>query len=265
MGIIDRLSLGCYAFFMDKKIYFLVRKNSNSEKRLFYVENEILAEICNRFFNKNCRFSYEVQKLSLSELELLKIQFSSVKKINSFDDFITLQIHTETQEPRKQTKNSTFVKLNNFWYKLDSAFPLENAVLYDYSGKPIKANASSLEKKQAENWSKLDWSNTKVLGKYETGLLSPSGEFYGCDLKFMEQCANFVLNMSLKQLSKLGFVQINAVNHQHKKELIAYPVLLYQGLSNLTNAQVRFLRQKNVLYYKEYFVESTNLTFDLTR
>lgn len=248
---------------MHNKIYILVRKNNENEKLLFYVENEVLAEICNRFLNKNCKFSYAIQRKVFDDLEYLKFQYLNLKKIKNFDEFVQQQIHSQTQEPRIDKEISTFVKLNNLWYKLDDAFSMEHAVIYDFYNKPHKVNATVLEKQQAENWSKLDWSNTKVYDNYETGLLSPSGKFYGCDLKYMEQCANFVLHMTLKQLSKLGFVQINAVKHQHKKELVAYPVLLSLTASSLTEAQLNFLEKRNVAYHHDYFEENQNVKQDL--
>jgi hypothetical protein len=104
-----------------------------------------------------------------------------------------------------------FVFIYDLWWRIkDENSPLYNVKLYNYNDSNCgNHDVSKCKIVFADNWDKLDWSNTSILSnKEKTGWLSPSGKFYGCDYRNHAIQALLVHHKKEDELEKLGWIKI---------------------------------------------------------
>lgn len=134
------------------------------------------------------------------------------KYYSTADEFINM-IKNEI-ENRKfyklKTHSNAFVKVQNYWWKLDVNTPINRATVYNYfGGKQSDINLTNKQIVEANDWSDLDWKGTDVYDdSFKTGWLSPEGEFYGCSNEEHLQQSHFVHKKYENELEQLGWIKI---------------------------------------------------------
>lgn len=96
------------------------------------------------------------------------------------------------------------------WVEYDQNTPIYNATIYNFAGGMNSGNdLTGQEIVEAESLYDLDWSNTELLSdKFDTGWVSPAGDFYGCGYSSHELQAKYVHKKTERQLEQLGFIKI---------------------------------------------------------
>ncbi len=158
----------------------------------------------------------------------------------------------------KDKSKKAFVKIDNFWWRLSLTTPLDKATVYNYSGGHMsEIDCTKKEIVEAEDWEFLDWKGTVLYDDhFNTGWLSPSGDFYGCDYRAHYMCALMVLRQDDKKLEEKGYIRITkSIN---KDELSAQiPYFLNHTYPKPTKKQMDYLagsKIKNINHLlKEYY------------
>lgn len=123
------------------------------------------------------------------------------------DDFDKLLNSKKKELPMRH-----FVMFEGYWWEYDPKDSLKSATLINsYGGRNSFCDIRFCNTAIANDRSELDWRGTCVYDnkKYLSGWLSPKGEFYGCDYRSHEVCANYVLHKETYQLEAEGYIKIN--------------------------------------------------------
>lgn len=121
-------------------------------------------------------------------------------------DFDTLKQYA------KQSKQMSFVKVDNNWWHWDETTPKDNAKLVAFGVKHQKSKVTNIEKLdivKADDWYSLDWHGTAVLGdEFVTGWLLPDGTFFGCEYHLHDVQAHVVHRKEEREMEMAGCVKI---------------------------------------------------------
>ena len=149
--------------------------------------------------------------------------------------------------------SSAFVKVQNYWWKLDTNTPLNNATIYNYFGgcqSNIDLNGKLII--EADDWSDLDWKGTDVYSdSFKTGWLSPDGDFYGCSNEEHLQQAHFVHKKYENELEQQGWIKIrrDLTKPSQVTALLSYN--MKGELIRPTYKQVEYLKDSEINNYEE--------------
>ena len=122
------------------------------------------------------------------------------------DDFDKL-LHSKKEVPMRH-----FVMYEGYWWEYDPKDSLKSATLINpMGGRNSFCDIRFCKTAIANDRTELDWKGTCVYDntKYLSGWLSPKGEFYGCDYRSHESCANYVLHKESYELEREGYIKIN--------------------------------------------------------
>lgn len=116
-----------------------------------------------------------------------------------------------------------FVKIDNYWWELNTKTPLNKATVYNRAGgRMTEVDITNNTIAQAKDWQYLDWSGTWILSdKYQTGWLSPEGKLYGCDYRCHSTQADFVHNKTEFELESAGWIKLS-YSFGNPDKLMAY-------------------------------------------
>lgn len=192
----------------------------------------------------------------------------------TFDSFLDFKKYLEKKiEIEKtaiyytpKTDGITFVKVDNYWWELDTTTPLSSATIYNrMGGKQTELDLTNAQIMEAQKWSDLDWKGTSVYdNKYQTGWLSPQGKFFGCDYTNHTSQAKLVHNLTEREMENLGWIKLTHIRNNFNevvalmgydkdykrilptKEQMAY--LIQSDIANLDEIKfnIRVYRQQNI-------------------
>ena len=110
----------------------------------------------------------------------------------------------------KNPQKKAFVKIKNFWWKLEISSPLNNATVYNYiCGKQSFLDLTKFTIVEAYDWCDLDWKGTAIFdNKYKTGWLSPDGVFFGCSYECHSMQARFLHKCHEGNLEQCGWIKL---------------------------------------------------------
>ena len=216
---------------------------------------------------------------SASGTELLRLQakdikFADLEKFaqlyraglcyNSSEDFINefkkLLSRMNKAYQLKDPNKKAFVKHKNFWWRLSTTTPLDDATLYNYSGGHMTGvNCENAEIVEADDWNCLDWNGTVLLDdSYKTGWVAPNGEFYGCDYRCHYMCALMVLKKKDTELEEQGYIKVTKDLSKDKLSVAipyylnpSYPKPTKQQLDRLAGLEIREINRLIKEYYEE--------------
>lgn len=193
----------------------------------------------------------------LIKMQAKDIRFTDLEKFaqlyraglcyNSSEDFINefkklLNRMNKSYNMKDPTKKA-FVKHKNFWWRLSTTTPLDDATLYNYSGGHMSGvNCENAEIVEAEDWDQLDWKGTVLYdnSQYKTGWISPHGEFYGCDYRCHYMCALMVIKKKDTELEEQGYIKITK-DLSNDKLSVVIPYYLKASYPKPTKAQLEHL------------------------
>lgn len=133
-----------------------------------------------------------------------------------------------------------FVKYKNMWYQVKERLDENKAVLLSVREKTMTVNIDGLETCHADDFSTLDWNNTCIYSdSYETGWLSPNGEFYGCDFEHHNIQAKYIHNCYECDMERNGFIKLTYTDKRAKRLCAIYNKI--DGKYLITPKQYRYL------------------------
>lgn len=164
--------------------------------------------------------------------------------------------------------NLAFVKIDNFWWELDTKTPLNKATVYNrFGGRQTGLDLSNSTIVEAKDWQHLDWLGTSVYDNaFTTGWLSPQGKFFGCSYSSHNSQAELVHGKPESQLEAEGWIKLTR-NIGNERQLVAYAGRdKFNNYIAPTHLQFEYL-QKCALYnygqikclYEQQFIEDMQL------
>lgn len=173
------------------------------------------------------------------------------KNFSSFDEFYAyLNNKLEERKNRYKLKSHkmAFVKINNFWWELDLNTPLNRATIYNYmGGKQTDFNLTNKQIVEADDWINLDWKGTEIFDeKYNTGWLSPDGNFYGCSYEAHAMQARLLHGTHEGELEKNGWIKIRRDLTKPSQITALLPYNSKTGVIKPTPRQIEYLKNSDI-------------------
>lgn len=258
------------------KYYDVVGIQENNFVARFMSKKEAL--LAQKWLNEEL-FGYEyakiqVQNVNYNNMWEFKNQHTFGITHSTAKDFI-LYIKEKSKQ-RENSKyyeckkgNKAFVKIENYWWELDTKTPLDNAIVYNRSGgRMTEIDVTKESIVEAKDWEYLDWFGTCIYDKkYKTGWLSPDGKLYGCDYRCHSSQANLVHKKTEEQLETSGWIKLT-YSLGNTNKLMAYVGSdKYRRLIPPTDEQFEYLSKCKLhnypdikyLYSKKYNDEDLQL------
>lgn len=223
------------------------------------------AELSVEWLNGSSRANLvkvKLKKITVKDLEEYMLIHRAGLCYKTSEDFINnfkqlLKEMNKSYQLKDSSKNA-FVKIDNYWWKLSLTTPLDKATVYNYSGGHMsEIDCTKKEIVEATDWEFLDWKGTVLYDdKFDTGWLSPSGEFFGCDYRAHYMCALMVLRQEDKKLEEKGYIRITK-SFENDKLSAQIPYFLNHSYPKPTKKQMDYLagsKIKNINHFlKEYY------------
>lgn len=239
----DKIKI-CYDLVGVEKNNFIARFTDKSEA--YRAKDWLNFTITGKNYSKVV--TVEITQENIIDFNLKNIYGFTFKNFENFKNFMLNKLDNKGTVYKKQTEDKVFVKYDNFWWEYDFNTPLDKATLHNFAGgKQSDVDIRNMVIQEAKDWQFLDWKGTKIYdNNYETGWLSPSGEFFGCDHYNHITQANLLHNLTERDMEKDGWIKITYML-KNKDELVA--LLGYDNNYNriCPNAkQLSFLQKSNI-------------------
>lgn len=186
--------------------------------------NKKQAQLTKKWLNEEV-FGYNYcnvieKKVNYKNIDNFKSQHKHGITFSTAEEFI-LYLKKRLKEVfyKCEDGNLAYVKIDNFWWELDTTTPLNNATIYNLvGGRQTEWDLTKAEIVEAKDWQHLDWSGTCLYDNtLKTGWLNPEGKFFGCDYRNHSSQANYVHGKRERDLELEGWIKLTYYWSDEKK------------------------------------------------